>query len=150
MTYIAVMNWNANNRVTKYQEFSVQVEAETFAARGGSLPGTRVEAFAVQRPSGDVFEWSVNSFTKTLTYSPPPVVKPTVIPKDEFVDRFTDAELNGILAAGRTDVQVARWLEKARGAGGIDLTSPKVAAGMALLVSKGLVTAERKTEILTP
>lgn len=71
-----------------------------------------------------------------------------VISRDDFLDRFTSLEITAILAS--VDPNVVLWLEKSRGHTTIDLAASSVDAAMQVLVVAGLITAGRKTTILTP
>jgi len=69
--------------------------------------------------------------------------------KQQFIDRFTDAEFTGVLTAAKTDVQVEGWLFRFNNADNpIDTTDPRTIAGLELFVSKGLLTQARADEIL--
>ena len=81
---------------------------------------------------------------------PPPVdSRPPVITRIAFSSRLTDAEYVGIIAAAKTDVAVEAWLAKFNMVSQIDLSDQRTQAGVALLVSKGLLTQARADEILT-
>lgn len=67
----------------------------------------------------------------------------------EFLQRFTDAELDGCLVASQTNAIVRRFLAFAEAAHEIIADDPATVAGMDYLVSIGLLTSARKTEILT-
>jgi hypothetical protein len=69
--------------------------------------------------------------------------------KQQFIDRFTDAEFTGVLTAAKTDVQVEGWLFRFNNADNpIDTTDLRTIAGLELFVSKGLLTQARADEIL--
>jgi len=81
------------------------------------------------------------------TYDLPPATK--FITKIAFRFRITDAEYSDILAAAKVDTEVQVWVETFNMVSTqIDLYSPKTTAGLDLLVAKGLLTEERKVEIL--
>lgn len=75
--------------------------------------------------------------------------QPPIITKIAMATRFTDEEYVGVIAAAKTDVQVEAWLTKFNMASQINLQDSRTADGMALLVSKNLLTQERATQILT-
>jgi hypothetical protein len=79
---------------------------------------------------------------------PPPPVLP-MITKLAFRYRLTDAEYVGILAAAKTDVEVMAWVETFNMVSQINLDDPRTASGLEMMVTKSLLTEERKTEILT-
>lgn len=79
----------------------------------------------------------------------------TLFTKLEFRSRFTDAELVAIEVAKDTGTtQVKAYLrvlsDNMAVANDIDIADPRTIAGVQLLVSLGLLTSPRATEILTP
>ncbi len=80
------------------------------------------------------------------------VSPPRSLSAAEFRDRFTPVELAGISAlaySGTGDVPAQLLLLKvATNRDGIDLDSADVVGGLDYLVSRGKLTAPRKTEIL--
>lgn len=80
---------------------------------------------------------------------PEPVTTPRIVTKLAFRYRLTDAEYVGILTAAKTDVSVAAWIETFNIVSQINLDDPRTKSGLDMMVSKGLLTAERETEILT-
>jgi hypothetical protein len=86
-------------------------------------------------------------------FSPPappsePVL-PNIISKVAFRFRMTDAEYVGVLNAAKTDVEVQAWVETFNMVTRIDLDSQRTVDGLNVLVSKGLLTQERATEVLS-
>lgn len=81
---------------------------------------------------------------------PPAPVLPNIISKIAFRFRMTDAEYVGVLSAAKTDVEVAAWVETFNMVSRIDLDNQRTKDGVAVLVSKGLLTQERANEILAP
>jgi hypothetical protein len=76
--------------------------------------------------------------------------KPNIITKLALLNRMTDAEFIGIINAAKTDAEVELWKTRFDNASSIDLTSTdRVVAGFPMLVTKGLLTQERVTIILT-
>jgi hypothetical protein len=80
---------------------------------------------------------------------PPPPPLPNIITKLAMIDRFTEAEYEGVLTAAKTDVQVQGWLDRFAAANQINLDNDRTISGIDLLVSKDLLTEERGQEILT-
>jgi hypothetical protein len=72
----------------------------------------------------------------------------TVFTKLEIMKRFTTAELQSIYTAAKTIVPVEVWLDMFKIAESIDVTDPETIAGMAALVSAGLLTQDRINTIL--
>jgi len=80
---------------------------------------------------------------------PPFIEPPKIISKVAFRFRMTDAEYVGVLSAAKTDVEVQAWVETFNMVTRIDLDSQRTVDGLNVLVSKGLLTQERATEILS-
>ena len=74
---------------------------------------------------------------------------PPIITKLAFRFRLTDAEYVGILAAAKTDVEVMAWVETFNMVSQINLEDSRTVSGLEMMVTKSLLTEERKTEILT-
>lgn len=79
--------------------------------------------------------------------TPPP--PPPIITKIAMLTRLTDAEYVGILAAAKTDVEIEGWLGRFNAANTINLDDQRTKDGIALLVTKNLLTQARATAILT-
>jgi hypothetical protein len=80
---------------------------------------------------------------------PPIPPLPPIITKLAFRFRLTDAEYVGILAAAKTDVEVMAWVETFNMVSQINLDDSRTVSGLEMMVTKLLLTEERKTEILT-
>ena len=94
--------------------------------------------------------WIEWTYQNGIFTSPPPPPAPTIITKLALLNRMTDAEFVGILNAAKTDAEVELWKIRFDTATTIDLAdSSRVVAGFPMLVSKGLLTQERSTTILT-
>jgi hypothetical protein len=111
-----------------------------------STDGTWVDLDGIEPQPGPGWTFKDGAFSP-----PPPVVdsRPPVITRIAFSSRLTDAEYVGIIAAAKTDVAVEAWLAKFNMVIQIDLSDQRTQAGVALLVSKGLLTQARADEILT-
>jgi hypothetical protein len=79
----------------------------------------------------------------------PPPALPNIITKLAMIDRFAEAEYEGILTAAKTDIQVQGWLDRFNVSNQINLEDSRTISGIDLLVSKNLLTQERADEILT-
>ena len=80
----------------------------------------------------------------------PAVILPIIITKLALLNRMTDAEFIGIINAAKTDAEVELWKTRFDNATTIDLADgSRVVAGFPMLVTKGLLTQERATAILT-
>ena len=71
-----------------------------------------------------------------------------VITGAAFVARFTPAEYGAILAAAEQSAEVAGLLEQLYASPNVAMDDPRLAPGLALLVSEGLLDAARPAEIL--
>ncbi len=79
--------------------------------------------------------------------APPP--PPCIITKVAMLtSRFTNAEFVGILTAAKTDPAIEAWKYVFDAASTIDLDAQNTRDGMALLVSKNLLTQARADAIL--
>jgi hypothetical protein len=74
--------------------------------------------------------------------------KVAVITGAAFVARFTPAEYGAILAAAEQNAEVAGLLEQLYASPNVAMDDPRLAPGLALLVSEGLLDAARPAEIL--
>jgi hypothetical protein len=88
-----------------------------------------------------------NHYRLVIPNSPPAI--PPIITKLAFRFRLTDVEYVGILAAAKADVEVMAWVETFNMVGQINLEDPRTVSGLEMMVTKSLLTEERKTEILT-
>lgn len=66
-----------------------------------------------------------------------------------FVARFTPSEYGAILAAAQDNADVAALLQQLFDSPNVALDDPRLAPGLALLVSEGLLDADRPAEILS-
>lgn len=98
-------------------------------------------------------EWFVEKYYpghyRLVGSEPAPPPPPPIITKLAFRYRLTDAEYVGILAAAKTDVEVAAWVETFNMVAQVNLNDSRTASGLEMMVAKSLLTEERKTEILT-
>jgi hypothetical protein len=76
---------------------------------------------------------------------PPPAVELTQL---QVMDLFTLTEMAGIYTAADSNVLVEIWLDKLKAATFISLSDPQTIAGVEALVSAGLLTSDRATQIL--
>jgi hypothetical protein len=74
---------------------------------------------------------------------------PPTITKLALRFRLTDAEYAVILEAADTDYAVKAWVETFNMVSQVNLSDERTVAGLNVLVSKGLLTQERATEILS-
>lgn len=88
--------------------------------------------------SAQAFAWSVDV----------PVAAPRRLTHQQFLVRFSDAEMQAILAAQAAQPAVAAWLEKFRLAGYVNLLDPATVAGVQALEIAGLLGSGRAAEVL--
>jgi len=84
--------------------------------------------------------------------APPPPPAPPSAPASttplQFFERFTDAEQLAIVTATMTNPVVKLWYDKLLASTSVVFADPRLSAGLDNLVTAGLITAERKAEIL--
>jgi hypothetical protein len=80
----------------------------------------------------------------------PAVAKPTDIAVSAFFDRFTDAERAAIWPASVANAKLGVGLVQGLASGSVNLIGDEAKAWLDGLVTAGVITAERATEILTP
>lgn len=80
----------------------------------------------------------------------PPTVETPVLSCTplQFVDRFTDDEQLAIVSATMSNPAVKLWYDKLLAAQEVVFADPRLSAGLDNLVAAGLITAERKAQIL--
>lgn len=66
----------------------------------------------------------------------------------EFLDLFTESEQLAIATAAMQSAQVKLWYDRTLAAMFITLADPRTEAGLTSLVDGGMLSAERKTEII--
>jgi len=66
----------------------------------------------------------------------------------QFLDLLTEAEQLAIVQAGMQNAAVKLWYDRALAAQFITLADPRTEGGLQALVDGGLLTAERKAEIV--
>lgn len=67
----------------------------------------------------------------------------------EFLDLFTQAEQLAVATSTMTQPVVKLWYDRMLAAGFITLADTRTEAGLGALVGAGLLTAERKAEIVS-
>ena len=93
------------------------------------------------------YQWNPD----TLTFDTVPIPRPS-ISTQAFFDRFTDAELGGIIAArddpnNADSLTLKGFFERLYTAQSVDLDSQRVIDGLAFLEAKGYIAAGRAAEI---
>jgi hypothetical protein len=117
------------------------------------LPFTATSYDPVQH-GREIFAAAVaGQFGPIAEYTPPEIVTPVEpIPVSttplQFIDRFTDEEQLAIVTATMSNPVVKLWYDKLLAAQEVVFADPRLSAGLDGLVAAGLITAERKAEIL--
>ena len=84
--------------------------------------------------------------TSTLDYDP--VTEVRSIPKSTFYNRMSCATRLDIKIASKTDIEIENLLEYIAGFESIDLDDDELLAGLDYLVAEGVITAEKKAEVV--
>jgi len=84
--------------------------------------------------------------SSTLSFDARPAKK--IESRLDFLDRFTDPEMEGIMGAERTNNKIAVFLKKLDVAGEIDRDSQRTINAVSGLESLGLINIGRAAEIL--
>lgn len=84
--------------------------------------------------------------TSTLSFDTIPVKK--IESRLEFLDRFTDPEMEGIMGAERTNNKISVFIKKLDVAGEVDRGSQRTIKAINGLESLGLINIGRAAEIL--
>jgi hypothetical protein len=79
-----------------------------------------------------------------------PAAAPYTTTSLEYIERFTEAEQLSVVTAAMSNPQLRLWYDKLMAAQEVVFTDPRLAGGLDALVTAGLITAERKMELLTP
>lgn len=106
----------------------------------------------VRQPNDERALYTINAMRPA--YLPlPPLPAVTKLSRADFLLRFTPADdpglLKRIIAAARSNDDIAQWLEIARSQDVIDLADPATRQGLDALVAAGLLSADRASQILT-
>jgi len=79
----------------------------------------------------------------------PPAPEPrTILSSREYLMRFTNAEYAAVRSSDSIDIH--RAYDSLIAAQFVDLTDPAVAAGLDLMISRGIIDLARKAELLQP
>ena len=83
---------------------------------------------------------------ETLDFDPVPVNK--VKTKQQFLDLFTDTELENIIGISRTNNRIAVFIKKIEMRDNVDLDDPQIIAAVNGMETRGLLVTGRAAEIL--
>ena len=112
----------------------------------GTVQCSTSDGISVQAPTVPTALGTINAMAPA-SYVPPAVI-PTIIDPDGFMARLTPAEQTAIATAGQTNAQVMLFLIKLAGAASVDTTGTILIKGLQTMVTAGLLTAPRATQIL--
>ena len=79
---------------------------------------------------------------------PAPPAPPPQFTSLQYLDLFTEAEQLAVATAAMQSAQVKLWYDRTLAANFITLADPRTEAGLTALVQAGLLTTERKAEIV--
>ena len=79
-SYLAIVAWDQDNQVTKFQPYALEADAEQHIARHGG--------FVVVRPAADWPHWEVDPIAKTISVvlRPSPAPGPPPLTAEELYD----------------------------------------------------------------
>jgi hypothetical protein len=113
------------------------------------LTGAEVTRYAASAPVEGAFPFADFTHAEFPDDTEPVIAQPLgQISKLAYMDRFADAELEGIYGAAKVSLAVEVWLEKFKLAEFIDLSDPRTLAGLQALEANGLIGPGRSLEIL--
>lgn len=141
---IAALDWKltrakeqeAAGWVTLADVDAVLAQRETIR-RSSGVAETALDALT-DVASVQAFTWSVSTI----------VAAPRRLTQTQFAIRFTDTELQGILAAAQSNPALGAWWEKFKLASDINLDDAATQAGVLALEMAGLISAGRAGNIL--
>ena len=93
--------------------------------------------------------WTYDANASPRFFEPTPQPSSRTWTAYQFLQRFTAAERATMRSLAQTDENVADFLQLLQAAQEVVSDDPMTVAGMDYAVSVGIVTAERKTEILS-
>lgn len=83
-----------------------------------------------------------------VAYAPP--AAPAVTTPLQFIERFTESEQLAIVTAAMSTPALRLWYDKLMAAQEVVFDDARLSGGLDALVGAGLITAERKVELLAP
>lgn len=143
--FIAVVSWDQDGRGIKSQAFpNFGLATAHVAHYGGFVAESDVEWRADWKVVG-----SPGSYSLIAEPLPAPPA-PTVISYVDFRARFTAQELTDVWAAAMADPSALDLVFIALSEGSVNLGGAKASEFLDKMVAANAITAQRKTEILTP
>ncbi len=117
------------------------------------ITGVVIHAYTADAPYPfEGLEFDTCNHIPVVEVEPAPLARR--LSKLEYMQRFTDAELEGIYSAAKVSTAVEVWLAKFNAASvdadgtSIDLDDPRTVAGVNALESVGLIGVGRAAEVL--
>ena len=153
--WVAVVAYDGDNRVTKYQPFDSQSAADAHVA---AFLSKYPDIFATTNPGGNVADWLVDPAAHTVSISARPLTN-FFLAYEKFQNRFTADELDALgefiyetdTDTGRLKrVRLMQAYNRAVASNSIDLLAEKTATFMATLVEGKVLTQARSDQILDP
>lgn len=126
------------DRVSKYARFDTRDGAEAHAREYG---GT-----VYDEPRGDWNEWRLDN--GSLIYDPPTPPRKSVLTYADFRARFTEQEMAAVRVAVTQDAEALDWALGAAADNAINLDSARTSAFLDKMVGAGIITTDRKAQIL--
>lgn len=97
-------------------------------------------------PNWTGVEWVMIAYVEPVTPTPP--AQPRLLSVLSFRSRFTDAEKIAIYTAAETSIPVRVWLDDLSSAQDVDVSDPRIIAGVSAMEFGGLIAAGRAAVIL--
>ncbi|KAF0844319.1 hypothetical protein FNL37_1763 [Methylovorus glucosotrophus] len=95
-------------------------------------------------------EFTAMTEAEIASHLTPKTVLLTKFTSLEYLDRFTEAEQLAVVGATMSNPAVKLWYDRMAMASYVDITDPRVAAGIDALIAAGLLDAGRKDALLQP
>lgn len=115
---------------------------------------TPTEVYGYDETQGDLSDLALQNGWEEITGSWPPPPEPTPpqtqITPLQFLDRFNSSEQIAVITATMQMPAIKFWYDRMIAATFVDLADPRVEMGLSVMVSYGMLTEDRKAEILTP
>lgn len=119
--------------------------------RGNLIRWCDMDGNTIEPPEGPA--WVISATPPPPSWglpdTPPPEPTPSrTLTRLEFRNRFTMSEKIAIYTAANTNIEIKIWLDDLACAEMVDLFDPQTQQSVEALVQAGLITEQRKNEIL--
>lgn len=143
--FIAIISWDENGRVSKSAAFpNFGLATAHVAHYGGFVAESDVEWRSDWKVVG-----SPGSYSVIVEPLPAPPA-PTILSYVDFRARFTAQEMTDVRVAAMADPEAMDLIFVALAEGTVNLAGAKASEFLDKMVAANAITAQRKTEILTP